>query len=135
MHNSFSKSVIESTAFGACFTSPSNEYSITLVNVNRSQEKVYKALRMIHRPSGQVIDDPWDQGKDMAGNAKLIQGLCTWCDWKLSSYVVSYVGTCPNCPDVRHEYSYDATSRLQQCKACKSTLVYEEMHSSSPPLN
>ena len=132
MTKSFVRAAIESTAYGAYFTSPSLEYSITSVNVNRSEEKVYKAIRMTHHPSGQVIADPWDKGRDMAGNVQLIQRLCNWCDWKLTSYVVSLVGTCPNCTDVRHQYSYDATSRLQQCRACKSALEYQEVHGSHP---
>lgn len=132
MDNSFFRDAIESTAYGACFTSPSQEYSVTSVNVNRSEEKVYKAIRMTHHPSGQVIDDPWDQGRDMESNAQLVQRLCNWCGWTLSSYIVSLVGTCPSCPDVKHQYSYGATSRMELCRECKSTLKYEEVHCSSP---
>lgn len=135
MHETDIVKAVEATQYGACFESPSGDYTITSVNVNRTKDKVYKAIRLTHNPSCQVIDDPWDKGPDILGNAQLVKRLCDWCGWRLSSYIIGLRGTCKECPDIKHEYLYDATTRYKLCRQCKLTLDYEEIHSDRPVTN
>ena len=70
--------LLHDESVGVRFEDSKGQYQLEVITINKTQGLAYRALRLTHLPTGQVIADPWQQGRDMTSNARLIARLCHW---------------------------------------------------------
>lgn len=110
------------TRVGARFTDGRGNYQLDVVTVNKDAQVAYRSLRLTHVPSGQVTTDPWQQGKNMAGNAKLIARACHWSSFSLHAVINGYTVSCQNCTRTK-EVDYVFNGTLSKCSSCSSLKI------------
>ena len=110
------------TQVGARFEDNRGQYQLDVVTINKTEGVAYRTLRLKHLPSGQVTADPWQQGQNMAGNAKLLARCCKYNAYKLTDVITGYLIKCTTCQTSSQvEYLYQGS--LSRCPACKGSSV------------